>query len=622
MLGAISALGSGAMSGVNTGMDLYQKMQDMQSNQIAMQLLRGVDGVSPGGSYGAFPGGQQQPQQPPTAGPMSTPSAGALARGLPSSAGSPMMGPGGTMMPGGPMSGGMVQPQAPGLGLPQGAMGGAPMGGGAPGPQMTGSLPMMPQQMQPTAQAPRMSVQPAPLAAARERSRVELETTPGLASQLDKLTTAEVGKDPRARQMFQEGLLNRAAARNTPVKDAIGDRSYYPPETYARAQREGGTGMGVTPAMFDPINPANLTNFGTGNASIDPRTGLPVGFGPGGRQTAYYQGEQHGTEGPDRAWARRMGQTDPGSTVLGAAGAHGPGGPTGDVGRLTAQDLMQSRQTGYGPLDFSQMARRIEQSSPGASATAKLMAMKKVSQLMNQNSQQQFNQMMQMLQYQQREEHFQKGEQHKEETASRGERAREQADERNALSQFRADPKIRDISTNYPKFAGQDRASRAFERTMVGHFDTLAKLAEKVNVTGLLPLDQMIQKYKKMFGNEGALEYEFQLKTALTEAAKSMSGAAMSNAGVPVTTQKEMQDMLSGVVPQRAITAIKNLIINDAHIKQKSNKQELDRMNREYERVAKFYGVKSAPALADEEEEAAPPAAAAAPAANDPLGIR
>jgi hypothetical protein len=609
----LGALGGGVMSGMETGLDLYTKLQAAESNRIAMDFLSGVEGLSPpaGGSYGAG-AGAGGPPPPPTAGPMSTPSAQALARGLPSVMGSPGMG-----MPPGGMGGGMVQPQAPGLGLPQGAMGGTPMGGGpGPGPQMTGSMPMLPQQMGPTAQAPRMSVQPAPLSVARERARVELESTPGLLSKVDKLTTAEVGADPRARQMFQEGLINRAAAGGVPLATAIEDRQYYPPETYARARREGGTGQGVTPAMFDPINPSNLTNFATGNASIDPRTGRPVGFQQG-PQTAYYQGEQHGIERPNLPWARAMGYSGPDTTALGRGGPQGPGGPTGDVGQLKPEDIMRSQQTGYGPLTFGQMARRIEQKSPNSSAMAKFMAIQKVAQLMDKGSQTQFNQMLQMMQYQQRERFHADTER--------------KADERAQRAQEGLDIRERTQLRNSPYVRGEEKQVTAAKTNLTntelrmdkikGHLDALIPVAAKVGITGNMKIDTWLQEARSKLGWTDATyaQYQTMLRNLQSEIA-AMSQQTLGS--LTVSAREDAKQMANGVLTPSILKSIGAAVAIEGRVTKEATKGIVKKHQDNIDHYMRSKGE-----IPPEEPEEAVPSAAAAPAAgapaaaDDPLGM-
>jgi hypothetical protein len=614
-LGALGALGGGAMTGAETGFDLYQKLQDAESNRIAMQMLSGVGGMGGlGGGYGGAtaPSG---PPPPPTAGPMSTPSAAALARGLPSVQGSPMMGPGGTMMPGGPMAGGMVQPQAPGQGLPpgmmdpsamsaqQGPMGGAPMGGGAGGPQMTGSMPMLPQQMQPTAQAPRMSVQPAPLAAARERARQELESTPGLLRRVDELTTAEVGKDPRARQMFMEDIINASAAENVPLSAVLENRKYFPEETYARARREGPAGMGVTPAMFDPINPSNLTNFGTGNASFNPKTGRWVGFQKG-PQTAFYRGEEHGIERPHLPWARAHGYAGPDTTALGPRGPQGPGGPTGDIGTLKPEDIMRSQQTGYGPLDVGQMARRIEQTSPNASPMAKFKAMQKVAQLMNQNGQQQLQQLHWMIQNEQRERFHADTERKADERAGR---AQEGLDLRER-TQLRNSQYVKTQERQLNKAADNLTATDLRVEKIKGHIAALEPVLRQVQITGNTTVDTWLQEARSKLGWSEPIyqQYKTQLNNLVTE----MAALNQQSLGsLTVSAREDAKQMAHGVMTPGILKAMGEAVRIESGVTRSSIKKIVDKHQNNINHYMRSKG--EIPEEPKEEEAAAAPAAAA-----------
>ena len=139
------------------------------------------------------------------------------------------------------------------------------------------------------------------LNAVRSRYADEL-ADPTVRAQLYGITHAEVGgQGPQAQQAFMESVFNRAAARGQSLSQTLGDRRYFPRETFDRAAR--GAPSDMLP-LYDThlqsvLGGSNLAQFATGNASGG------VGFA-GGPQTYSAGGERFGIEGPDRKWATEV----------------------------------------------------------------------------------------------------------------------------------------------------------------------------------------------------------------------------------------------------------------------------------------------------------------------------
>lgn len=128
---------------------------------------------------------------------------------------------------------------------------------------------------------------------------------PTVRARLFAITNAEVGgQGSAAQQAFMETIFNRASARNMSLASVLGDRGYFPAETFANADR-----FMTDPAMEQKYAAmlaqvragSNVSGYATGNASGT------VGFG-GGPQTFASGGEKFGIEKADTAWAARMQQ--------------------------------------------------------------------------------------------------------------------------------------------------------------------------------------------------------------------------------------------------------------------------------------------------------------------------
>jgi hypothetical protein len=188
-----------------------------------------------------------------------------------------------------------------------------------------------------------------------------LEGNPALRQKFDINTTAEVGTSPAARNTYQALTLDRAAARGESLPYTLsrgpGTPDPYYPGTTANARTA--SGQGVSPALWGGANPAN---YGTGNASFDPKTGRWVGFA-GGPQTGSVQTgsgtENTGIEGPDLAAVRRFGYQGPSKTAI------GPGGPQGVDAAVASYPEGAREKVGTGDE-----GKRTGQAGPGAGLDA------------------------------------------------------------------------------------------------------------------------------------------------------------------------------------------------------------------------------------------------------------
>ena len=142
----------------------------------------------------------------------------------------------------------------------------------------------------------------APLADARGAFAAEL-ADPSIRNRLFAMTEAEVGgQGPLAQQAFMESTFNRASSRGMTLDQALGDRKYFPAETFSNADRL--MGSPALDAKYGDMlgrvrSGSNLSNFATGNASGT------VGFG-GGPMTYAAGGERFGIEKPDMSWAKEL----------------------------------------------------------------------------------------------------------------------------------------------------------------------------------------------------------------------------------------------------------------------------------------------------------------------------
>jgi hypothetical protein len=349
-LGALGSFGSGAIEG-------YQSADEIRMNALKRQAL--ADELA---SLSAFDpsilqgrGGGEFYRPPPQP-----------------------MGPPPPMTPGGPppqMAGPMAPPMTP-SGPPPQALGAMPPMMGSPEAMAATPDPRFADIPRGTLAAPYSGAGVSDiLGSGRDRVRQEIEGTPGLASEFDALTTAEVGREPQRRQMFQESVINEAVKSQRSLADVLRRRDYFPPETFARAGREGPSGIDVPGDIWGG---SNVARFATGNASFDPRTGRMVGFQGGPVTAVAGEGrgqERFGLEGPGSvAWAR-------------SAGYEGPGSAREQAGMPPSAQTVQYRPPGAGGpegmFDLGTLAQRIKDRFPNLSPAAQFMALQRYSGMLN-----------------------------------------------------------------------------------------------------------------------------------------------------------------------------------------------------------------------------------------------
>ena len=582
-LGALGAFGGGLMQGMPQGMDLRSKWIDAQVNS----LLGGPEGLgqylqqymlqdyqdyrtpSPGQSSEAAPTGGQPPEQ----------------------------------QAGGPsprMTGGMP-------GVMPGAYPPMPGGGGMQAPQEA---------------APYGQPNPVTLAQFRDPIRRELEAVPGLEKRLDEITTAEVGRDPGMRQRFQEGIINRVAASGgkTTLAQELENRGYYPGATFRRAAREGGTGQGVSPAMFDPTQPSNLSNYATGNASFDPRTGRYVGFA-GGPQTGFYKGEQTGIEGRDLPTMQRVGYSGPTRTGLGPAGPRGPqeAGEPSPALKSGAQKLQSGEK-----MNMQELAQLIERRVGGANVSpeVKFRAMQRMLPMLNQIEQQRFNRFMQLenLQFRQRaEERAGRTEERALRTEERAQRTEDRRQQQTSLGLVRANPQYKSISSSMMNMRKRlDVVEELQDKTLkIG--DKLIELANKGHKSGVPVFQAWINAGRRAAGDPLLQEFETQLATYRSDLARMIGspGATVLAQG----TKDEARELVPANLTIPMLESTQRALRFDAKVGADASRKIYNKNKKQLEQLYQQHGITMFPIDEPEPEYVSgedTPAPAAAPSAIPP----
>jgi hypothetical protein len=192
---------------------------------------------------------------------------------------------------------------------------------------------------------------------------------PAVRERLFSLAHREVGtSDPAKTIGFLEGVINRANSRHQTIMQAASDAGYYPGSSLRSATLEPEHTALYSRYLDTVLGGSNVSNFSTGNASMDPTTGKMVGFNRGVVTSVFGRGkntELGGLEGPDFPWYQQMTglpSPPPAVTVPYRPGAEG-GEATGAMADINAPG------GGYnaGPAAFE--AAQAAQPAPPAKPT-------------------------------------------------------------------------------------------------------------------------------------------------------------------------------------------------------------------------------------------------------------
>jgi hypothetical protein len=275
-------------------------------------------------------------------------------------------------------------------------------------------------------------------------------------------------------------------------------------------------------------------------------------------------------------------------------------------------------QTGQGWLSTQDLAKRINDKYPDASPMAKFKAMEMGMKLLNQDSQNQFNQMTRLIQLQQHGETQQETAAHHREME---EIARTKAD-----PQYAVDKAARIAAAKAPitsltgilKDADKTYSNtKAQHDTLVANTNTLIDLAKKVGITGNITVDTWLTNAKDKLGLTSAdvASYRSQLNAVLMEAAS----IANVRAGVITEGQRKEAEralMPGAILPPGLLQGLATTWKKDATNKEQAYLKRRKQITKQIEALGKG---EELPEEAPEKE--APAAAAGAPAANDPLGM-
>jgi hypothetical protein len=286
--------------------------------------------------------------------------------------------------------------------------------------------------------------------------------------------------------------------------------------------------------------------------------------------------------------------------------------------REDQQGAIRFAQTGQGWLSTQDLAKRINDKYPDASPMAKFKAMEMGMKLLNQSGQQQFSQMMQMMQYQQRERFHADTEVKADE---RAQRAQEGLDLRER-TQLRNSQYVKTQERQLNKAADNLTATDLRVEKIKGHIAALEPVLRQVQITGNTTVDTWLQEARSKLGWSEPVyqQYKTQLNNLVTE----MAALNQQSLGsLTVSAREDAKQMAHGVMTPGILRAMGEAVKIESGITRQAIKKLVDQHQNNINHYMRSKG--EVPEEPKEEEAAAPAAAAPAAgagAANDPLGIR
>jgi len=287
-----------------------------------------------------------------------------------------------------------------------------------------------------------------------------------------------------------------------------------------------------------------------------------------------------------------------------------PTAERGEAPKLTPRQQMDFMQYGIGPFSMPQMVKRIEKSMPNASLIEKFYALKAGMKLMNGSGQQQFSQMMQVAQFQQRQQ------QH-EDTLAQQQRME---GHRIEAENLREDRYLR--GSQYMQ--QQQGAAQAAQKNLVnnelrtekvkGHIDALSELVKQVQITGNITVDTFLRNAQSKLGwpQDKYFQYQKQLGDLQAEIG-AMNQQTLG--ALTVSAREDAKQLANGILTPTMLKSLGEAVRIDSKITKQASQKIIDKHNRNMEYYMQSRG-QLPPAEPDEEETSAS-TAAAAPTTSD-----
>jgi len=241
---------------------------------------------------------------------------------------------------------------------------------------------------------------------------------------------------------------------------------------------------------------------------------------------------------------------------------------------------------------------------------------------MNGAGQQQFSQMMQLLNYKERL----KADTRAEEAAGRAERREGRMEQTQRLSYLRADKEYQGLGKTFGTMLGQDTAIDNYSRTAVRMGEQLVQLANQKSKSGL-PVWQAFTNAKGAITGDPLVDkFRMQLMGFRNEVSRVIGGSPMSTA-MTEGVRREGEGFLRDSATAKQVQGILDQFKIDVGIRKQESKKTLDGLRRQMRARESQYGIAAGEVPEPEAEEQPEPTSsgAGAPAAaapNDPAGIR
>jgi len=217
------------------------------------------------------------------------------------------------------------------------------------------------------------------------------------------------------------------------------------------------------------------------------------------------------------------------------------------------------------------MAQLVERAHPNASPMEKFYAMKAGMKLLGGSGQQQFSQMMQLLQYQRQEEAAGRAERREE----RQLHADERRDQQFGLTQVKSDPRYKELSTSMTNMRKRLDVVDELQDKTIKIGDRLLELANQKSQSGSPVWQAFINLKGKVTGDPLIKEFQTQVETYSKDMARLLGSPGATV--LPVSTQNEMRGLIPENVTPQQLQAIQKALKYDAKVGRQASQKIYDR---------------------------------------------
>jgi hypothetical protein len=274
---------------------------------------------------------------------------------------------------------------------------------------------------------------------------------------------------------------------------------------------------------------------------------------------------------------------------------------------MSPREIMNLMVNGVGPFSLPRMAARIEKSMPNASPLDKFYALQAGMKLMNPQGQSQFGQVMQLMNQMRSDRRFEAAE----EARARTEQHRLTSEDIRERTQLRNSVYVKSQEKPLNEAIKQVQNQQVRGEKIEGHARALAELAQKLEITGNIKIDQYLRNIQSGLGWPDARMRQYATQLEQLQSELGQMGSATVGA-LSVSAKADGKALASGFLTPTLLQSIAEAVRVESRI----TKEVYGKIINKRQANIKTYMDSMGAEMPPEEEEA--PAPAPAPTAAPP----